>query len=164
MECNAMHVSCFYFMQPQTGNFVANITEAVGHEVIRVNWLGDWGTQFGLLAAGLENHDLDDILNNNGDNGDPMRKLYDVYVDANAKAEADENYAAEAKQAFANLEAGDSRLRGQWERIREVTVSILQEVYARLNIRFDHYHGEAMYGTSTVSWLKIVRWSYLSAF
>ena len=81
-----------------------------------------------------------------------MARLYEVYVEANAKSEAEPNFFVEAKRRFAELEAGtaDSRLRGQWSRIREVTVDVLKSVYARLNIHFDHYHGEAMYGTTEV--------------
>jgi arginyl-tRNA synthetase len=40
-------------------NFVANVNEAVGHKVRRINFLGDWGTQFGMLAAGLKKNGID---------------------------------------------------------------------------------------------------------
>ena len=124
------------------GNFVANIQEAVGHKVIRLNWLGDWGTQFGLLAHGLQNSDLEQILNCQ----DPMNELYNVYVEVNKKAEEDENVATEARSLFAQLEAGNVELKTQWSQIRAATVDSLEKVYSRLGIHFDHYHGEAMYG------------------
>ena len=124
------------------GNFVANIQEAVGHKVIRLNWLGDWGTQFGLLAHGLQNSDLEQILNCQ----DPMHELYNVYVKVNKNAENDENIATEARTLFAKLEAGSAQLKTQWSQIRCATVDSLEKVYSRLGIHFDHYHGEAMYG------------------
>lgn len=126
------------------GNFVANIHEAVGHKVRRINFLGDWGTQFGLLAAGLQDQriDLNDILAS----GQPMDRLYQVYVEANKKAEQDEEFALEAKRLFAKLEDGEADLRSQWRDIREATIKALEAVYARLGIHFDHYHGESMYG------------------
>ena len=54
------------------GNFVANIQAAVGNDVIKINWLGDWGTQFGLLAKGLESRNLEQILTYE----DPLQELY----------------------------------------------------------------------------------------
>ena len=44
------------------GNFVANVNEAVGHRVTRLNFLGDWGTQFGMLAAGLGGDSIEKVL------------------------------------------------------------------------------------------------------
>ena len=131
------------------GNFVANIQEAVGHRVVRLNWLGDWGTQFGLLTYGLKDQksDLGQILNQ----GDPMQELYNIYVEVNRKAERDESVASEARTLFSQLEAGNANLKRQWCDIRNCTVDSLKQVYARLGIHFDHYHGEAMYGDQKVS-------------
>ena len=130
------------------GNFVANIQAAVGHEVIKINWLGDWGTQFGLLAKGLQSRDLQQILTYEAD---PLQELYKVYVEVNQKATQNPFIAEEARELFAQLEAGDENLRRDWTQIREAAVEALKETYAKLGIEFDYYHGEAMYGDSKVS-------------
>ena len=130
------------------GNFVANIQAAVGHQVIKINWLGDWGTQFGLLAKGLQKKkNLEQILTH----ADPLQELYKVYVEVNQMASEDPSVASEARELFAQLEAGNGQLHRDWLRIRETTVEALKEVYGKLGIQFDYYHGEAMYGDSKVS-------------
>ncbi len=132
------------------GNFVANIHQSVGHSVTRLNWLGDWGTQFGLLTYGLthldqKRHQKDLDL---GPGSDPLRQLYNIYVSVNQEAEAKPEIAAEARKLFALLEQGDEGLLKQWAQIRSVTIQALEQVYQKLGIVFDHYHGEAMYGTA----------------
>lgn len=124
------------------GNFVGNIHEAVGHEVTRLNYLGDWGTQFGLLAAGMEatNSTMDDVKE------DPIKKMVDIYVKANKLAEENPEFATKAREAFSKLERGDEELTNQWKLLREYTIRELERTYKRLNIQFDVFHGEAMYG------------------
>ena len=130
------------------GNFVANIQAAVGHQVIKINWLGDWGTQFGLLAKGLQKKkNLEQILTH----ADPLQELYKVYVEVNQMASEDPLVASEARELFAQLEAGNEQLQQDWLEIRESTIESLKKVYAKLGIQFDYYHGEAMYGDSKVS-------------
>lgn len=123
------------------GNFCANIYECVGHEVIRVNYLGDCGTQFGLILAQIEKNNFD--LNSISD--DPIGKLYQIYVEANAEAEKNEDFAQRARLIFTELEDGNTKLKSQWKIIRDFTISELEKTYERLGVRFDHFHGEAMY-------------------
>lgn len=129
------------------GNFVANINQFVGHNVNRINFLGDWGTQFGFLAAGLEDSgsSSDKVLNpENGE--ESIRNLYHIYVEANKKSESDPSFADRAKACFSRLENGNPQLLADWKAIRDLTVSELEKVYKRLGVTFDHYHGESMYG------------------
>ena len=58
--------------------------------------------------------------------------------------------ATEARSLFAQLEAGNTQLKKQWSEIRNATVDSLKNVYERLGINFDYYHGEAMYGDQKV--------------
>ena len=58
--------------------------------------------------------------------------------------------ATEARSLFAQLEAGNAQLKTQWSEIRNATVDSLKNVYERLGIHFDYYHGEAMYGDQKV--------------
>ena len=129
------------------GNFVANINQFVGHKVNRINFLGDWGTQFGFLAAGLEDsgRNLDQVLNANSSE-ESIKNLYQIYVEANKKSESDPSFSDRAKSCFSKLENGDPHLLADWKAIRDVTVSELEKVYKRLGVTFDHYHGESMYG------------------
>ena len=102
------------------GNFVANVNEAVGHRVTRLNFLGDWGTQFGMLAAGLERRgvDVEDFISDKNDN-DAIHRLNEVYVEANSIAETEPAFSDRAKELFRELEAGNEDLLRQWKIIRE---------------------------------------------
>ena len=117
------------------GNFVANIHQSLGHKLTKINFLGDWGTQFGLLAYGLQGQKQFDL-----------GELYQIYVKVNQEAEENENVAIEARKLFAELEEGNEDLKKQWEEIRNGTIENLKEVYSKLGVEFDHYHGESMYG------------------
>ena len=65
-----------HFRSTIIGNFIANIHQVLGHNVIRINWLGDWGTQFGLLAFGLKDQNVQEFH-------DPIHQLFHIYVDIN---------------------------------------------------------------------------------
>ena len=130
------------------GNFIANIHEVVGHNVVRLNYLGDWGTQFGYLMAGLKHHQIENIadLEKLCDTSTTViNKLNEIYVEANSLAENDPELNKTAKNYFACLESGDSTLIKQWELIRNITVEELEKTYKRLNVSIDVYHGESMY-------------------
>jgi len=128
-----------HFRSTVIGNFIANINEAVGNKVTRINYLGDWGTQFGILIAGMEEFSSEIIL------GDSIQSLLDVYIKANKLAEVDEHFAMKAKRAFRELEDGDKNKIEFWEHCRKLTILELEKNYRTLNIKFDHYHGESMY-------------------
>ena len=101
------------------------------------------GTQFGLLQYGLDRQWVsDDELSRN-----PIAKLLEVYIRANAEAEKDPNVAQEARNLFQKLEAGnDDSLLAGWSRIKEWTVSELTRMYSRLGVHFDEFNWESQYG------------------
>ena len=103
-----------------------------------INYLGDWGTQFGILIAGLEKFSP-------GITHHSIQSLLAVYIKANKLAEEDEQFAEKAKRAFRELEEGDRDKVDLWEQCRDLTILELEKNYKTLNINFDHYHGESMY-------------------
>uniref|UniRef100_A0A0P4W5B8 Probable arginine--tRNA ligase, mitochondrial n=1 Tax=Scylla olivacea TaxID=85551 RepID=A0A0P4W5B8_SCYOL len=123
------------------GSFVANINQAVGHEVIRINFLGDWGTQFGLLKYGYDHQNLtaSDLEE------DAIAKLHRAYVWANQRAAEDPTVAQTARETFTRMEEGHPGELSAWETFRTMSIRDLRRVYARLNVTFDEYHGESMY-------------------
>ncbi|CAH1635026.1 unnamed protein product [Spodoptera littoralis] len=127
------------------GNFIANINTYFDNNVTRLNYLGDWGTQFGLLQYGLKSKNINvkDLKN------DPIRILYDVYVYANKLAANDANVQEEARKFFSDIEQGRMSL-DNWKNIREVTVHELEKVYQRLGIQFDTYHWESDYNGGAI--------------
>ncbi|KAJ8726787.1 hypothetical protein PYW08_015184 [Mythimna loreyi] len=127
------------------GNFIANINTYFDNKVTRLNYLGDWGTQFGLLQYGLKSKNIDvkDLQN------DPIKTLYDVYVYANKLASNDDKVHEEARKYFSDIEQGRMSLEN-WKNIREVTVQELEKVYQRLGIQFDAYHWESDYNGGAI--------------
>ncbi|MGZ5956771.1 MAG: arginine--tRNA ligase [Myxococcaceae bacterium] len=120
------------------GHAIANLYRSQGWRVEGINYLGDWGKQFGLVAVGLREY------------GDPARRgemahLVDVYVKANARAEQDPAFDAEARAFFRKMEQGDPEARALWTELRETSLRGFLPMYERLGIRFEHIDGESLY-------------------
>ncbi|KAI9472194.1 MAG: putative arginine--tRNA ligase, cytoplasmic [Benjaminiella poitrasii] len=120
------------------GNFVKQIHEALGYRVIGINYLGDWGKQYGLLAVGFERYGEESKLIS-----DPIQHLYQVYVQINADAETNEEINKQANNYFKRMEEGDPTALKQWERFRNISIQSLSAMYKRLNVKFDVYSGES---------------------
>ncbi|CAC5403706.1 RARS [Mytilus coruscus] len=139
------------------GNFISNLYEAVGHKVIRINYLGDWGTQYGLLAQGFNKYGNKDDLNK-----DPMKHLYMVYVKINEdvareqdNTDSDNHEKGETHrkslEIFRNMEQGTASEDLQlWKHFRDLSIEKYREVYERLNIKFTDYEGESMYSKKSL--------------
>ncbi|KAM9553419.1 putative arginine--tRNA ligase, mitochondrial isoform 1-T1 [Salvelinus alpinus] len=122
------------------GNFIANLKESFGNHVIRVNYLGDWGMQFGLLGAGFQLFGCQEKLKNN-----PLQHLFDVYVQVNKEAENNEVIGQAAREFFRQLEQQEPQALLLWKQFREITVEEYQQVYKRLGVHFDVYSGESFH-------------------
>lgn len=124
------------------GHFAANILRrsAHGHNVRRINYLGDWGTQFGYLALGMRMQDDQQMLSQ------PIRQLFEAYVRAHQASKTDSTVADRARQLFGQLErSDDAAATAQWSAYREHTVNELRTTYARLGVHFDDYCWESDY-------------------
>eukprot|EP00051_Salpingoeca_urceolata_P030447 m.8913 g.8913 ORF g.8913 m.8913 type:complete len:632 (-) comp3368_c0_seq1:78-1973(-) len=120
------------------GAFVSRLYREMGCQVTRINYLGDWGTQFGLLMRQFSAHGSEDLLAE-----DPIAHLFDLYVAANREAETDDAVKAEARACFKRLEHNDAEAVALWQRFRELSVTAYKDTYQRLGVEFDLYEGES---------------------
>ncbi|EDV92919.1 probable arginine--tRNA ligase, mitochondrial [Drosophila grimshawi] len=124
------------------GNVLANLHKHLGYRTTRLNYLGDWGTQFGLLALGVQLGNVSDAEMRAA----PIETLYNAYVAANRAAADDPKLAQQARDLFSALEAGtDATMSGQWQQYRQYTIDELRGVYERLGVSFDSYEWESQY-------------------
>nr|XP_046229057.1 probable arginine--tRNA ligase, mitochondrial [Scatophagus argus] len=122
------------------GNFIANLKQSLGNNVIRMNYLGDWGMQFGLLGVGFGQFGCQEQLKQN-----PLQHLFEVYVRVNKEAEHNEDMKQAARDFFRQLERRDSDAVSLWQQFREITVDEYQHIYKRLGVHFDVYSGESFH-------------------
>jgi arginyl-tRNA synthetase len=122
------------------GDAIARILAFVGHDVVRDNHLGDWGTQFGLLIVGMREWGSEDALRE-----DPIAELERVYKLASERAAGDEAFADAARAELARLQNGDAENRGLWEHFVEVSKTALEAIYDQLSVSFDLWLGESAY-------------------
>ncbi len=122
------------------GHALANLYANGGYEVIRINHLGDWGTQFGKLITAFELWGIESELEKN-----PIKHLYELYVKFHQVSAQDSSLEDSARQWFKKLEAGDSRAQSYWRHFRELSLREFEKIYTRLGVHFDHYTGEAFY-------------------
>ncbi|CAN8105429.1 unnamed protein product [Discula destructiva] len=146
------------------GAFISNLYEAMGWDVVRMNYLGDWGKQFGLLAVGWRRFGSEDKLAK-----EPLKHLLEVYARISAlfKPEQDASRSAhkegrdtaeiesqglyaERNSFFRRMEDGDADAVALWRRFRDISIDRYVALYARLNISFDEYSGESQVQTESV--------------
>ncbi|XP_021498362.1 probable arginine--tRNA ligase, mitochondrial isoform X2 [Meriones unguiculatus] len=133
------------------GNFIANLKEALGHQVTRINYIGDWGMQFGLLGTGFQLFGYEEKLRSN-----PLQHLFDVYVQVNKEATDDKNITKLAHEFFHRLEMGNMEALSLWQRFRDLSIEEYTQIYKRLGIYFDEYSGESFYREKSRDVLKLL--------
>lgn len=122
------------------GNSLYKIYEALGYKVIRLNHLGDYGTQFAKLIEGYkrwgEEYDFEE---------NPIDKLADIYKRINELCEEDENVLEECRDTFKKLEDGDPFCVELWNKFKDLSLKEFNRIYDLLNISFDSMNGESFY-------------------
>jgi arginyl-tRNA synthetase len=147
------------------GAFIANLYENAGWDVVRINYLGDWGKQFGLLAVGWEKYGSEELLQ-----AQPLKHLLDVYVKIYADFKPEEDASKKARNEgldtaeiesrglfaarnafFKRMENGEPEALALWKRFRDISIERYIDIYDRLGINFDVYAGESQVNPATVA-------------
>ena len=120
------------------GYALSNILSYRGHSVVRINHLGDFGTQFGKLIYAFENWgSIEEVRKN------PIDTLVGLYVRFNQEAKLDPALDDEARRIFKELESGDEHYRTLWKEFKEYSLAEFNRVYKNLGVSFDVYSSEA---------------------
>lgn len=137
------------FRSTLIGHCLSNLFKYKGCDLQRINYFGDWGTQFGVLSAGFEKFGDDELLKRN-----PIKHLSDVYVKGNAEAESNGEFYEECKRRFALLESGSAdrggdeeqaNVKKQWQLFRSLSLEEYAKDYKRLGVEFDTVQYESMF-------------------
>ena len=122
------------------GNAIYKLYDAVGFDVIRINHLGDYGTQFGKMIVAFRKWGSEEELEK-----DPIKTLLGYYTRFHKEAKEDPSLDDEAREAFVRLEAGAPEETALWKKFRELSLAEFNRVYDMLGITFDSYAGESFY-------------------
>jgi len=121
------------------GSTLAKISKYRGYNTVRINHLGDWGTQYGKLAVGLKKYasTLPAVWT--------LHDLVRIYVQIHKDMETDPQIEVEGQAAFRRLEQGDPDMIAVWKKCIETSLQSFHEVYKMFDVEFDHFWGESFY-------------------
>ncbi|SDZ12264.1 arginyl-tRNA synthetase [Evansella caseinilytica] len=122
------------------GQALANLAEKNGYQAVKINHLGDWGTQFGKLMAAYKKWGDERELK-----AQPISTLLKLYVRFHEEAENNPKLLAEGRQWFQRLETKDREAEALWRWFRDESIKAFEKVYQLLGITFDAVQGESFY-------------------
>lgn len=122
------------------GDSLANLFSKLGYNAIRINHLGDWGKQFGLLIVAYKLWGDKAAVEAN-----PIDELLKLYVRINEEMETKPELDEQGREWFLKLEQGDQEAWELWEWFRSESLVEFNRIYELLNVSFDSYNGEAFY-------------------
>ena len=130
------------------GDAVVKTLEFLGHNVIRQNHMGDWGTQFGMLLA-----HLNDKLAENAVAETALSDLEDFYREAKVRFDEEDGFADRAREYVVKLQGGDAQCMTLWHQFIDVSIAHSEEVYSKLNVSLtrDDIKGESAYNDDLAS-------------
>ena len=131
------------------GNSIYKLYDATGYDVVRINHLGDYGTQFGKMIVAYRLWGSEEELEKN-----PIKSLLKYYTKFHEEAEKDPSLDDKARETFAKLENGEPEEVELWKRFRELSLEEFSRVYKMLDIEFDSYAGESFYSDKMPAVLK----------
>ena len=133
-----MHVG--HIRSTVLGDALARIATFLGHEVIRDNHIGDWGTQFGMVIYGWKN-----LLDRAALERDPIAELVRIYKETNERATSDPQVREACRQELVKLQAGDAENFDIWNECVALSMQEFEHVYEILDIHYDIQRGESFY-------------------
>ena len=122
------------------GDALSNIFRKMGYNTIKINHLGDWGKQFGLLMVAYKKWGSKEAVEAN-----PIDELLKLYVRINAEIENDPALDEEGRLWFKKLEDGDPEATELWQWFRDESLVEFNRIYKLLGVEFDSLNGEAFY-------------------
>lgn len=122
------------------GNSLYKLHEKLGYEVVRINHLGDWGTQFGKLIVAYKNWSSKEEVEEKG-----IEELMRIYVKFNTEKDAKPELMEEARAWFVKMEQNDEEALAIWNWFKEISMVEYERVYKLLGVSFDSYKGESFY-------------------
>jgi len=133
-----MHVG--HIRSTVIGDALARIASFLGHEVIRDNHIGDWGTQFGMVIWGWKN-----LLSQESLERDPIAELVRIYKETNERVASDPAVREACRQELVKLQSGDAENLSIWKRCVELSMQDFERIYGLLDVRYDIQCGESFY-------------------
>ena len=134
------------------GGALYNIYKYLGYNVIGVNHLGDYGTQFGKLIEGYKLWGNEYNLEEN-----PIDKLAEIYKRINELCNIDEKVLEQCRENFKLLEQGDEYCTKLWQEFKDLSIKEFQKIYDLLGTKFDSWNGEAFYADKTDEVIEILK-------
>lgn len=122
------------------GDALSNLYRKMGYNTIKINHLGDWGKQFGLLMVAYKKWGSKEAVEAN-----PINELLKLYVRINAEIEQDPELDEEGRKWFKKLEDGDPEATQLWQWFRDESLEEFNRIYKLLDVEFDSLNGEAFY-------------------
>jgi len=133
-----MHVG--HIRSTVLGDALARIASFLGHDVIRDNHIGDWGTQFGMVIYGWKN-----LLDRAALERDPIAELVRIYKETNEKATTDPKVREAVREELVKLQAGDPENFSIWKETVDLSMKEFERAYQVLDIHYDIQRGESFY-------------------
>lgn len=134
------------------GNALYNIYKALGYNVIGINHLGDYGTQFGKMIEGYKRWAKEYNIEEN-----PIDELTKIYVRINNLCKEDDSVLEECRNNFKKLEEKDPYCIEIWEKLKSLSLKEFQRIYDILDIKFDSMNGEAFYSDKMSEVVEILK-------